>query len=213
MWIFGTSGINRIELCEVVGLYLGFVRYFRQKKKKDSSDNRRKWLVSYCCMKCTRHPNFRGDGSVQYFKTTLINQCCFSVRYVVTDLWSRITQAKYISITNVIIVMSAYCTLHHLHESKDKFSVHNGVRASRTSCELHTAGQMSCDPWGCEFVLIQPAVGPLPELEMFSVCSFQCAGGVLGDRWCRATVFDRLNNNNWHNWKLIVELEVILGES
>lgn len=78
--------------------------------------------------------------------------------------------------------MSACCILHHLHESKDKFSVHDGVRGSRTFCKLCTAGQMSCGARGCEFVLTQPAVGLLPELEMFSVCSFQHAGGDLGDR-------------------------------
>lgn len=60
------------DVCKVVGLYLDFMGCLRQIKTKDSSNNQRKQLVSYCCMKCTLHPNFRADGSMQYFKTTFI---------------------------------------------------------------------------------------------------------------------------------------------
>jgi len=44
------------------------------KAKKNSSNNQRKQLVSYCCMKCSLHPNFWAGGSMEYFKTTLISQ-------------------------------------------------------------------------------------------------------------------------------------------
>lgn len=126
-------------------------------------------IVTYCCMKCTDHPNFRANGSKQYFKT-FISQCCFSVRYTVTDLLAGFSQAKYISITNVIIIMSAF----YIICMKVKFSVHNGMRGSRTFCKLCTAGQMNWGAQGCEFVITQPTVGLLPKLGMFSVYRFQC---------------------------------------
>lgn len=97
-----------------------------------------------------------------------------------TDLLVGVFQAKHIFINSAIIEISACCYLCHLHESKGKFSIHSGVRGSRTFCKLYTAGQMSCGTWGCEFVLTQPAVGLLPKLELFGVCSFQCAGGEQG---------------------------------
>lgn len=137
--------------------------------------------MSCCCMEYTLHPNFSADSPMQHFRTTFINDSVPSQSDTVTDLFAIVSQSKYISTNNVVIIMSAYCTLYHLHESKYKFSVHNGVRGSRTFCQLCTAGQMSCGAWGCDFVLTQPAVGLLPELEMFSVCSFQmCRWWIWG---------------------------------
>lgn len=72
-----------------------------------------------------------------------------------TDLLIGDFQAKYIFINSAIIEISACCTLCHLHEGKGKFSIHSGVRGSRTFCKLYTAGQMSCSAQGCQFVLTQ----------------------------------------------------------
>lgn len=60
--------------------------------------------------------------------------------------------------------------------------------------------------WIC---LTQPAVGLLLKLELFSVCSFQSAGGELWGRWCRFTSFEGWNISIYWNWILTLDLELI----
>lgn len=149
-------------------------------------------LLSYSYVGCSLCPQFIAGGSVQYLLQDGIHQdrVLLLSQTHSTDLLGGAFQAKHIFINSAIIEISACCYLCHLHESKGKFSIHSGVRGSRTFCKLYTAGQMSCGTWGCEFVLTQPAVRLLPK----PASNVQVVN--RGRRWCWSTGFGRLNISN-----------------